>query len=73
MTSSREPYVPVLSAAAKRAISDKLSPDVASGAVGIYSARLMRDRRVLYEIRDEQDREVHILDIRHRADAYRRR
>nr|WP_184942546.1 type II toxin-antitoxin system RelE/ParE family toxin [Planomonospora venezuelensis] len=41
---------------------------------GVHSARLMRDWRILYEIHDEQEpREVHILDIRHRADAYQRR
>ncbi|WP_406318648.1 type II toxin-antitoxin system RelE/ParE family toxin [Streptosporangium sp. NBC_01639] len=93
----RPPFEPVLGAAARRAISDKLSPDVAAGAVefitgallanpyrvgkelneplaGIYSARLMRDRRILYEIHDEQEpREIHVLDIRHRADADQRR
>ncbi|MEV0620912.1 type II toxin-antitoxin system RelE/ParE family toxin [Nonomuraea sp. NPDC050404] len=98
MTSSaQEPFEPVLGAAAKRAISDKLPPDVARGAVefilgplignpyrvgkqlqepldGIYSARLMREWRILYEIHDlQQPREVHVLDIRHRADAYHRR
>ncbi|GAA2872395.1 type II toxin-antitoxin system mRNA interferase RelE [Streptosporangium fragile] len=41
---------------------------------GIYSARLMRDWRIPYEIHDQREpREVHILDIRHRADAYHRR
>jgi mRNA interferase RelE/StbE len=40
--------------------------------VGIYSARLGRDWRVLYEI-DEVERLVIVLDIRHRAAAYRRR
>lgn len=39
---------------------------------GIYSARLARDRRVLYEI-DIDKRTVVILDIRHRSNAYRRR
>lgn len=34
--------------------------------------RLMRDWRVLYEI-DEEKHEVLVVDIRHRADAYRRR
>lgn len=91
---ARAPFEPVLGSAAKRAISDKLPPDVAVGAVefiagrlldnpyrigkeleepldGIYSARLMRDWRILYEIHDEREpREVHILDIRHRAHAY---
>ena len=39
---------------------------------GIYSARLARDWRVLYEI-DENTRVVIILDIRHRSVAYRPR
>ena len=39
---------------------------------GIFSARLARDWRVLYEI-DESHRAVIVLDIRHRATAYRRR
>lgn len=73
MSYTREPFEPVLGAAAKRAISDKLPPDMAVGAVefitgplldnpyrvgkelqepldGIYSARLMREWRILYEI-----------------------
>ena len=39
---------------------------------GIYSARLGRDWRVLYEI-DEAKHLVIVLDIRHRSAAYRRR
>ncbi len=39
---------------------------------GIYSARLAREWRVLYEI-DEESRVVIVLDIRHRSVAYRRR
>jgi len=39
---------------------------------GIYSARLGRDWRVLYEI-DETKQAVVALDIRHRGTAYRRR
>lgn len=39
---------------------------------GIYSARLARDWRVLYEI-DEAKRVLIVLDIRHRAVAYRSR
>lgn len=38
---------------------------------GIYSARLGREWRVLYEI-DEDKRTVIVLDIRHRSAAYRR-
>lgn len=40
--------------------------------VGIYSARLGREWRVVYEI-DEAKRVVVVLDIRHRASAYRPR
>ena len=40
--------------------------------VGIYSARLARDWRVLYEI-DEAELTVIVLDIRHRSTAYRAR
>ena len=39
---------------------------------GIYSARLGRDWRVLYEI-DDTRRAVIVLDIRHRSAAYRPR
>jgi mRNA interferase RelE/StbE len=39
---------------------------------GIYSARLSRDWRVLYEI-DDAKHVVIVLDIRHRSAAYRRR
>jgi mRNA interferase RelE/StbE len=39
---------------------------------GIYSARLAREWRVLYEV-DAQSRVVVVLDIRHRSVAYRRR
>ena len=39
---------------------------------GIYSARLGREWRVLYEI-DEAKHVVIVLDIRHRSAAYRRR
>ncbi|MBG0813563.1 type II toxin-antitoxin system RelE/ParE family toxin [Planomonospora sp. ID82291] len=96
----RAPFELVVGAAARRAISDKLPPDVAVGAVGavefiagallenphrvgkefheplagVHSARLMREWRILYEVYDEQEpREIHVLDIRHRADAYQRR
>ncbi|TAM91352.1 MAG: type II toxin-antitoxin system RelE/ParE family toxin [Jatrophihabitans sp.] len=40
--------------------------------VGIHSARLGRDWRVLYEIHDDQ-RAVVVLDIRARSGAYRPR
>lgn len=39
---------------------------------GIRSARLARDWRVLYEI-DDTEHVVIVLDIRHRATAYRTR
>jgi mRNA-degrading endonuclease RelE of RelBE toxin-antitoxin system len=39
---------------------------------GIYSARLGREWRVLYEI-DDSKQLVVALDIRHRSIAYRRR
>src|ERR1700691_1583016 len=39
---------------------------------GVWSARLMRDWRVLYEI-DDNKHEILVIDIRHRGDAYRRR
>lgn len=37
---------------------------------GQYSARLMRDWRILYSI-EEKEKTVEVLDIRHRRDAYR--
>jgi mRNA interferase RelE/StbE len=39
---------------------------------GTWSARLMRDWRILYQI-DEDKHEILVADIRHRGDAYRRR
>jgi mRNA-degrading endonuclease RelE of RelBE toxin-antitoxin system len=39
---------------------------------GIYSARLGREWRVLYEI-DDGKQLVVVLDIRHRSNVYRRR
>jgi len=79
---------------ARRALADRLPPDVAAAAAefvtgplldnprrvgkplgeeltGIYSARLARDWRVLYEI-DETRHVVIVLDVRHRSAAYRR-
>jgi mRNA-degrading endonuclease RelE of RelBE toxin-antitoxin system len=47
-----------------RRLNDELS--------GIYSARLARDWRVLYEI-NESKHVVIVLDIRHRSIAYRPR
>lgn len=80
---------------ARRALSQRLPPDVAAAALefitgpllhnpqrvgkplgeeltGIYTARLARDLRVLYEI-DEAKGAVIVLDIRHRSSAYRTR
>lgn len=39
---------------------------------GTWSARLMREWRILYEV-DEDKHEVLVADIRHRGDAYRSR
>jgi mRNA interferase RelE/StbE len=66
---------------ARRALAERLSFEVATAAAefitgpllaGIYSARLGRDWRVLYEI-DDAKHLVIVLDIRHRSSAYRRR
>lgn len=94
---AREPFEVVLGSAAKRALADKLPPDVAIGAYdfisgplrenpyrvgkelntpldGVHSARVMRNWRLLYEIHEDMEpREIHIIDIRHRSDAYRPR
>lgn len=51
-----------------RIVSRALSQELA----GVYSARLGRDWRILYEI-DEIKRVVIVLDIRHRSVAYRPR
>ena len=79
---------------ARRALAERLPPEVATAAAefitgplldnpqrvgrplaeeltGIYSARLGRYWRVLYEI-DETKHAVVVLDIRHRSSAYRR-
>ncbi|PSL04766.1 mRNA-degrading endonuclease RelE of RelBE toxin-antitoxin system [Haloactinopolyspora alba] len=50
----------------------RLGKPLGDELVGIYSARLARDWRVLYEI-DEVERVVIVLDIRHRSIAYRAR
>lgn len=82
-------------APARRALADRLPPEVAAAAVefitgplldnpqrvgkaltdelvGIYSARLARNWRVLYEI-DDNEHAVIVLDIRARASVYRPR
>lgn len=51
-----------------RRVGKPLSAELA----GLYSARLGREWRVLYEI-DETKRVVIVLDIRHRSFVYRRR
>ncbi len=89
------PYELGTAAPARRALADRLPPDVAAAAVefitgpllenpqrvgralteeltGIRSARLGRDWRVLYEI-DDDKHAIIVLDIRHRATAYRPR
>ena len=47
-------------------LGKELDPPLA----GVYSARVMRDWRVLYVI-DEQHRRVTVRGINHRRDAYR--
>jgi mRNA interferase RelE/StbE len=82
-------------APARRALADRLPPEVAAAAVefitgpllenpqrvgkaltdeliGIYSARLARSWRVLYEI-DDDEHAVIVLDIRARGSVYRPR
>jgi mRNA interferase RelE/StbE len=82
-------------ASARRALADRLPPEVAAAAVefitgpllenprrvgkaladelvGIYSARLGGNWRVLYEI-DDNEHAIIVLDIRARASAYRLR
>lgn len=51
-----------------RRVGKPLSAELA----GIYSARLGRDWRVMYEI-DDTRRTVIVLDIRNRSTAYRHR
>ncbi len=88
-----DPYELGTAPPARRALADRLPPDVAAAAAefitgpllanpqrvgkplgeelaGIYSARLGRSWRVLYEI-DDTKRAVIVLDIRHRSAAYR--
>ena len=90
-----DPYELGTAAPARRALSERLPPEVAAAAAdfitgpllanpqrvgkplgeeltGIYSARLGRDWRVLYEI-DETKCAVIVLDIRPRSPAYRSR
>jgi mRNA interferase RelE/StbE len=90
-----DPYELGTAPPARRALSDRLPPEIATAAAefitgpllanpqrvgkplgaelsGIYSARLGRDWRVLYEI-DETRHLVIVLDIRHRSTAYRPR
>ena len=50
----------------------RVGKPLAAELAGIYSARLGRDWRVLYEI-DEAKHVVIVLDIRHRSVSYRRR
>jgi mRNA interferase RelE/StbE len=87
-----DPYELGTVSPARRALAERLGPDVAAAAVefitgplldnphrvgkplgeeltGIYSARLARNGRVLYEI-DDTKQVVIVLDIRHRSGAY---
>jgi mRNA-degrading endonuclease RelE of RelBE toxin-antitoxin system len=52
----------------RRRVGKQLGAELA----GIYSARLVRDWRVLYEIHDAKPAVI-VLDIRHRFSAYRHR
>lgn len=90
-----DPYELGTAPPARRALAERLPPDVAAAAAefitgplldnpqrvgkalgeeltGIYSARLVRNWRVLYEI-DDTKHVVIVLDIRHRSVAYRLR
>jgi mRNA interferase RelE/StbE len=90
-----DPYELGTAPPARRALADRLPPEVAGAAAefitgplhanpqrvgtplsdelaGIFSARLGRAWRVLYEI-DETRHLVIVLDIRHRSTAYRPR
>ncbi len=90
-----DPYELGTAPPARRALAERLPPEVATAATefitgpllanpqrvgkplgeeltGIYSARLGRDWRVLYEI-DDVRHAVIVLDIRHRSAAYRSR
>ncbi|MGH3822539.1 MAG: type II toxin-antitoxin system RelE family toxin [Pseudonocardiaceae bacterium] len=90
-----DPYELGTAPPARRALADRLPPEVAAAAAelitgalldsprrvgrplgeelaGIYSARLGRDWRALYEI-DDTKHVVIVLDIRHRSVAYRPR
>jgi mRNA-degrading endonuclease RelE of RelBE toxin-antitoxin system len=48
----------------------RLGKPLSAELAGIYSARLGRDWRVMYEI-DDTRRTVIVLDIRHRSTAHR--
>lgn len=90
-----DPYELGTAPPARRALADRLPPEIAAAAAelitgpllvnphrlgkplgeelaGIYSARLGRSWRVLYEI-DESRHAVIVLDIRRRSAAYRSR
>lgn len=66
-----------MAAAAAECITDPLRENpqrvgkpLGEELAGIYSARLGRDWRILYEI-DDTRHVVIVLDIRHRSNAYR--
>lgn len=88
-----DPYGLGTAPPARRALAERLPPEVAAAAAefiagpllltprrvgkplgeelaGIYSARLARNWRVLYEI-DDARHTVIVLDIRHRSTVYR--
>lgn len=90
-----DPYELGTAPPARRALADRLPPEVATAAAefitgpllanpqrvgkplveeltGVYSARLGRHWRVVYEIDDVQHAVI-VLDIRHRSTVYRPR
>jgi mRNA interferase RelE/StbE len=92
MSGAADRYEISLAPPARRAIDNKLPPDVAAAAVdfitgpllenpyrvgkplrapldGVWSARLMREWRILYEVDDDMH-EVLVSDIRYRSAAY---
>jgi hypothetical protein len=67
VTEPADPFEITLAPPARRAITSKLPPDVAVAAVDFITGPLIDNPKRLGK------REVLVVDIRHRADAYRRR
>ena len=70
--SKSPPQPPSSSLGLSLTIPRRVGKPLGAELAGIYSARLGRDWRVLYEI-DDAKHVVIVLDIRHRSAAYRRR